>query len=123
MIKSNEKKYILKCVPNSPINSKIVDGYSDLGDGHFILKFKNDENRIEMHPTETDEEKNITNIYNRKSYKGLSTGGIIAIIISCCVVLLALTVLIFYQKKIVVNKNYETTKPSLEKINPQSITN
>ena len=30
MIKSTEKEYILKCAPNSPINSKIVEGYSNL---------------------------------------------------------------------------------------------
>jgi hypothetical protein len=62
MIKSNEKEYILKCVPDSPINSKIVDGYSDLGDGKLIIMFKNDDNKIEMLPIKTNENENKTNI-------------------------------------------------------------
>ena len=90
MIKSTGKEYILKCVPNNPIKCKILDGYSNFGDGHLILRFKNDENKIEMEqiqPNKTDEKKNIYNI------KGLSIGGIIAIVISSFIALLAVYIL------------------------------
>jgi hypothetical protein len=99
MIKSNEKEYILKCVPDSPINSNIVDGYSDLGDGHLIIKFKNNDNKIEMLPIKTDENKNKYNINFRKKNKGLSTGGIIAIAISCFVVLLVIIAMVSFFRK------------------------
>ena len=123
MIKSNEKEYILKCVPDSPINSKIVDGYSDLGDGHLILKFMNDDNKIEMPPTKPDENKNITNIYFRKKNKGLSTGEIIAIIISCCVVLLVVVIMvtIFRKPKNLVEKVYPENTSSFKIVDLSSI--
>ena len=117
MIKSNEKKHTLKCVPNSPINSKIVDGYSNLNDGHLILKFKNDENKIEMLPTKTDKKKNITNFNYRMKDKGLSAGGIIAIVISCCIALLAVTALSFlFRKKLGENKNDTMNNSSFKKM-------
>jgi len=126
MIKLNEKEYIIKCVPDSSINSKIVDGYSNLGDGHLILKFKYDDNKIEMLPTKTDENKNITNYINfRKKDKGLSTGGIIAIIISCCVALIVfVAILSFYRKpnNLVENIPYSENTSSLKITNDLSTT-
>ena len=109
MIKTNEKEYILKCVPDSPINSKIVDGYSDLGDGHLIIKFKNNDNKIEMLPIKTDENKNKYNINFRKKNKGLSTGGIIAIAISCFVVLLVVVAMVSFFRKLKISDEKQKT--------------
>ena len=63
MIKSSEKKYILRCTPDIPINTKIIDGYSNMGDGKLIIKFRNEENNIEMQPNETETNKGISNLY------------------------------------------------------------
>ena len=63
VIKSSEKKYILRCIPDIPINTKIIDGYSNMGDGKLIIKFRNEENNIEMQPNETETNKGISNLY------------------------------------------------------------
>ena len=85
VIKSNENKYILNCIPGNKINSNIIDGYSNLGDGNLIVIFKKEENTIEMGPNQ--------DIRLRDSSKKLSIGIIVAIIISAVVIILALILL------------------------------
>ena len=83
VIKSSEKKYILRCTPDNPINTKIIDGYSHLGDGNLIIKFKKEENEIEMQPSKTET--------NKDNYNLLYTGSI-AIVTSLFAILLIVSI-------------------------------
>ena len=88
-IKSNGKKCILKCTPDKRIKTNIVDGYSDLGDGHLIVIFQNYNNIIEM-------KSNI--IGNLGSSSSSSTLKILAIIIMAIVIVALVIVIIIIIK-------------------------
>ena len=88
-IKSNGKKCILKCTPDKRIKTNIVDGYSDLGDGHLIVIFQNYNNIIEM-------KSNI--IGNLGSSSSSSTLKILVIIIMAIVIVALVIVIIIIIK-------------------------
>ena len=88
-----EKKGILQCIPEKQIITNIIDGYSNLDDGHLIVMFHNLDNKINM-------ENNIT-INNSESGNGLAKGAIIAIIFAAIIVIFGsfVIILLIFKKK------------------------
>ena len=88
-----EKKGILQCIPEKKIIANIIDGYSNLDDGHLIVMFHNNDNKINMNNNRT--------INYSESGNGLATGAIIAIIIAAIIVIVGsiVTILIIFKKK------------------------
>ena len=112
IIKSNEKKVILSCIPDNPINTTIIDGYSNLGDANLFVSFNQEKNKIEM---KSNNGGPIGGNYG-KSSKGISTGVILAIIISICAIIIAVTIVAIRCRK---SKKFEdkniTDKNSVDK--------
>lgn len=92
----NENKVILRCIPEKKFNSNIINGYSNLKNGHLFVIFKNSENQIEIEEPEI-----FNNTYNKKNSDGLSTGAIIGIVIAvvCVLVAGAVVAVVFLKKK------------------------
>ena len=88
-----EKKGILQCIPEKQIITNIIDGYSNLDDGHLIVIFHNHDNKINM--------KNNSTINNSESSNGLATGAIIAIVFAAIIVICGsiMIAIILYKKK------------------------
>ena len=88
-----EKKGILQCIPEKQIITNIIDGYSNLDDGHLIVIFHNHDNKINMN--------NNSNINNSESSNGLATGAIIAIVFAAIIVIFGIIViaLLIFKKK------------------------
>ena len=107
----DNKKYILQCIPKNQINSKIVDGYSNLGDSHLIVMYNDKNNKIQM-------DSSINRDYP-KSSNGLSVGAIIAIIISSLIVFLGIIVAIIF---IIKKKNNNTKENNTNIENPNNTT-
>jgi len=100
-----EKKVILQCIPENQIISNIIDGYSDLDDGHLIVIFHNHDNKINM-------KYNFT-INHSESGNRLATGAIIAIIIASIFVIAgstAIIILIYKKKEKKKSYNIDNTK-------------
>lgn len=78
------------------INSNIINGYSNLKNGHLFVIFKNSENQIEIEEPEI-----FNNTDNKKNSDGLSTGAIIGIVIAvvCVLVAGAVVAVVFLKKK------------------------
>ena len=111
--KLDNKKYLLKCIPENKINLTIIDGYSNLSDGHFIVMFHNETNRINMKP-------NIDKgNFGNSSNKGLSAGAIVAIIISVIIIVAGIVVILLfiYKKKKITNIDNNTKGEEIDQKN------
>ena len=109
VIKSNDKKCILNCIPKNPININILDGYSDLGESHLFIDFQNKDNLIQMNQ---DTNRGIVYGYgNRSRDSGISTGAIIAIVVTIVVVIIfGIIIAIFFYRK---NKNNQEKQSTI----------
>ena len=97
IIKLNNNKFLLNCIPDNPIIINILDGYSDLGDSHLFIDFKNKENLILMNNQDTNKESG-----NKNKDSSSSTGVIIVIVVTIAVIIIfaiIITIFICREKK------------------------
>ena len=100
VIKLNDKKSLLNCLPKNPIKSALVDGNFNLGDAHLIILFKNDKYIIMMG------ENDLSN--------GLLNGAILVIIISIIIIIIGITLVIIFIKRKQNSKNKSSDYSTLQ---------